>query len=235
VTGGAVRLGRELALGLAARGAAVAITYHSSSDAAAQTVAMIEKLGVEAIAISCDQRDEKHVLNAIRITLDRFGGLDVLVNSAAGFHRIPFDALDSAAWDRDLETDLRGPFLFALHSADALRAGSGGKIVNLVDIAGLRPWKHYLTYSVAKAGLVALTQCLARELAPEVQVNAIAPGVVLWPEAFTADQKEAALRRVPLHVAGSPADVVATMLYLIEGTDYVTGVVVPVDGGRLLD
>lgn len=234
VTGGAARLGRALALGLAGRGADVAITYRSSEHEAQTVLTELRKAGVRGAAVRCDQASEADVRAAVRWVVGEFRRLDVLVNSAAIFEKTPFESLDAAAWDRHLAINLRGPFLFALHAAPHLRADGGGKIVNLADIAGFRPWKGYLPYSISKAGAIALTQALARELAPDVQVNAIAPGAVLWPEEYTAEQREAALARVPLARSGSPDDVVATLLYLLEGSDYVTGTVIPVDGGRLL-
>ncbi len=234
VTGGAARLGRALALGLAGRGADVAITYRSSEHEAQTVLTELRKAGVRGAAVRCDQASEADVRAAVRWVVGEFRRLDVLVNSAAIFEKTPFESLDAAAWDRHLAINLRGPFLFALHAAPHLRADGGGKIVNLADIAGFRPWKGYLPYSISKAGAIALTQALARELAPDVQVNANAPGAVLWPEEYTAEQREAALARVPLARSGSPDDVVATLLYLLEGSDYVTGTVIPVDGGRLL-
>jgi NAD(P)-dependent dehydrogenase (short-subunit alcohol dehydrogenase family) len=235
VTGGAVRLGRAIALGLARRGADVLITYHSSSREAEAAVEEMRSLGVRAAAARCDQRREAEVRAAVQAELAAFGRLDVLVNSAAIFPRRPLAELDAAAWDEALETNLRGPFLFALHAAPALKADGGGKIINLADVAGVRPWPNYLPYSVSKAGVIALTHGLAKALAPEVQVNAVAPGAILWPGDYPEEQRRAVLARVPLARAGSPADVVNTILYLIEASDYVTGALIPVDGGRLID
>jgi NAD(P)-dependent dehydrogenase (short-subunit alcohol dehydrogenase family) len=235
VTGGSVRLGRAIALGLARGGADVLITFHASAHEADATVAEMRGLGVRAAAVRCDQRREEEVRAAVQAALDAFGRLDVLVNSAAIFQRKPFGELNGADWDEHLETNLRGPFLFALHAAPALKADGGGKIINLADVAGARPWPNYLPYSVSKAGVIALTQGLAKALAPEVQVNAIAPGAILWPDDYTEEQRRAVLARVPLARAGSPDDVVNTILYLIEGSDYVTGALIPVDGGRMIE
>jgi NAD(P)-dependent dehydrogenase (short-subunit alcohol dehydrogenase family) len=234
VTGGAVRLGRAIALDLAERGADVAITYHRSAAAAAAVVAASQALGRRAVAFACDQRRDPEVRSVVDGTLAAFGRLDVLVNSAAIFRRTPLADLDEATWDELLDTNLKGPFLFARHAAAALRRDGGGKIVLLADIAGMRPWAGYLPYCVAKAGVIALTQGLARELAPEVQVNAIAPGAILWPPDYPEEARRAVLSRVPLGRPGDPADVVATVRYLLDGSDYVTGAVIPVDGGRLL-
>lgn len=234
VTGGAVRLGRALAVGLARRGANVAITYHRSADAGAEVVGELRALGVRALAVRCDQRHEDQVQAALATTLREYGRLDILVNSAAVFHRTPFETLDAAAWDEHVDTNLRGPYLFALHAAEALREHGCGKIVNIADIAGFRAWVHHIPYSVSKAGLISLTQGLARALAPDVQVNAVAPGAVLWPEDYPEDLRQQLVDRIPLQRGGSPEDVVRTVLYLIEGSDFVTGAVVPVDGGRSL-
>jgi pteridine reductase len=233
ITGGAVRLGRAMALALAGKGMDVAFTYYRSRAAAADVQTAIREQGVRALALRCDQRAEDEVRRTVDSVIAEFGRLDVLVNSAAVFLRTPWESLDAATWDEILTTNLRAPFLFARCATPALKA-SGGKIVNIADIAGLRPWADYIPYSVAKAGVIALTQGLAKALAPSVQVNAIAPGAVLWPESFGPEEQARTLNRVPLGRAGSAGDVVNTLLYVLEGSDYVTGAVLPVDGGRLL-
>src|SRR5688572_17525659 len=139
VTGGAVRLGRAIALGLAGRGAAVGITYHSSAADADRVVAELRGLGREAAAVRCDQSRDDQVGNAVAAVRDSLGGIDVLVNNAGVFHRASFDQVDETAWDLHLDVNLKGPFLFARHAAPHLRASGQGRIVNLVDVAGFRP------------------------------------------------------------------------------------------------
>ncbi|MBI3911125.1 MAG: SDR family oxidoreductase, partial [Armatimonadetes bacterium] len=198
------------------------------------TVAEMQALGRRALAVACDQRDAGEVAAAVAEVERHLGDVDVLVNNAAIFRRTPFPDLTEDDWDDHLATNLKGPFLFARAVAAGMRSRGRGKIVNLADVAAFRPWPDYLPYSVAKAGLIALTQGLARALAPEVQVNAVAPGAVLWPPDYPEEAKRQFLARVPLGHAGDPADVARVVRFLIEGSDYVTGAVIPVDGGRLL-
>jgi NAD(P)-dependent dehydrogenase (short-subunit alcohol dehydrogenase family) len=232
VTGGAIRLGAAISRALAEREARVAVQYHRSADAAASLVREIEGAGGEALAVAGDVSRAEDVQRLVEATLTRFGQIDVLVNNAGIFFETPFPELSEEDWDRTLAVNLKGPFLCARAVAPGMLAQQRGKIVNIADIAAMRPWPRYLPYSVSKAGVVALTQGLARALAPHVQVNAVAPGPVLLPEAFTPEQREQALRNVPLGRAGSAEDIARTVLFLIEGPDYITGAVIPVDGGR---
>jgi pteridine reductase len=147
--------------------------------------------------------------------------------------RIPFEQTTPEEYDRVLDLDLRAVFFCTQGAAPALRA-AGGKVVNLADLSGFEPWPGFAAHSVAKAGVVMLTRVLARALAPEVTVNAIAPGAVLVPEEYDAAERERLARSTPLRRLGTPADAVAALLYLLEGGDYVTGEVLVVDGGRLL-
>lgn len=232
VTGGAVRVGKAIALALAARGATVAITYRTSADAAEQTVLELKELGGDARAVQCDQRIPDHVTAAVRSVESSLGPVDVLVNSAAIFERTPIDEVTLEDWDSHLEINLRGPWLFAQAVAPAMKARGQGVIVNIVDIAAERPFPNHLPYSVSKAGLVALTKGLAAVLAPEVRVNGVAPGAVMWPPDYPDEQKEALISKTPLQRAGSSEDIAATVLFLIEGSEFITGAILPVDGGR---
>jgi NAD(P)-dependent dehydrogenase (short-subunit alcohol dehydrogenase family) len=155
----------------------------------------------------------------------------VLVNSAAVFGRTPLDGCCLEDWDRHLEVNLRGPWLFCQGVAAGMRERGEGAIVNLADFAAERPFPSYLPYSASKAGLVALTRGLATALAPAVRVNAIAPGTVLWPDGFPEEQQRHVLAKTPMGRPGTPEDIAAAAVYLAEA-DYVTGVVLPVDGGR---
>jgi pteridine reductase len=160
------------------------------------------------------------------------GGLDVLVNSAAVMHRRSFEDTTPAQYDATLDLNLRSVFFCTQGAAAALRAARG-KVVNLADLSGLEPWPGFAAHSVSKAGVVMLTRVLARALAPEVTVNAIAPGAVLVPEDYDAEERERLARTTPLRRLGSPEDAVGALLYLVEA-DFVTGHVLVVDGGRLL-
>lgn len=234
VTGGAIRVGREIVLALAGRGAAVAVHYHRSEEPARALVAQIQDRGGRAAAFQADVSEAASVDRLMDCVLSHFGALDVLVNNAAIFQRTPFATVTEEEWDRTLGVNLKGPFLCARRAGREMLARGGGKIVNIADISAYRPWANYIPYCVSKAGVAALTQGLAKALAPTVQVNAVAPGAVLFPEAYTEEQRRSVIASIPMGRPGSPEDVARTVLFLVEGPDYVTGVVIPVDGGRLL-
>ena len=232
VTGGVRRVGQAIALALARRGAQVAVSYRTSAREAAATVRAIEELGACALAVRADLSRAADVQQLMRRVRQRFGRLDVLVNSAANFVRTPFERLTERDWDRAIDTNLKGPFLCALHASRLMRRG--GKIINIADWAGVRPYRDYLPYCVSKAGVLGLTKALAKELAPRIQVVAIAPGPMLAPEGMLPAARARVARRVPLKRWGSPQDVANTALFLIEGTDFMTGSAVFVDGGQLI-
>jgi pteridine reductase len=232
VTGGALRVGRAIASSLGRRGANVGITYLTSEPEAGETVAELCRIGVRAHAIRCDQRDPASVAAAVREIEVALGPVDVLVNSAAIFRHTPFPEATVEDWDEHLEVNLRGPWLFCQAVGPAMRLRGTGAIVNMIDIAAERPYPGYLPYCISKAGLAAMTRGLAVALAPEVRVNGIAPGEVLWPDGFPEDQKAALLEKIPLRRIGSPEEVAAAVLYLTESSDFATGVILPLDGGR---
>ncbi|MBI4343113.1 MAG: SDR family oxidoreductase [Candidatus Omnitrophica bacterium] len=232
VTGGAKRLGQLIALALAERGAHIAFSYRTSAQAARFTVKAIEQHGVRALAIRADLSRAADVRRLAEQVKRRFGRLDVLVNSAANFDRTPFETLAERDWDHALDANLKGPFLCALAAGRLMRRG--GKIINFADWAGVRPYRDYLPYCVSKAGVIGLTKALAKELAPRIQVNAIAPGPILPPHDMSVAARRRAARREPLQRWGSPQDIVNTVLFLIEGTDFMTGSTVFVDGGQLI-
>ena len=234
VTGGAKRVGQTVALALARRHAHVALSYRTSAREALRTVKAMQQLGVDALAIRADLSRSADVQRLIDKVRRRFGQLDILVNSAATFDRTPYDTLTERDWDRAIDTNLKGPFLCALYASRLMRQHGGGKIINVADWAGVRPYQDYLPYCVSKAGVIGLTKALAKELAPTIQVNAIAPGPILPPAAMSTSTRARIARRVPLRCWGSPHDIANTALFLIEGTDFMTGSVVFVDGGSLI-
>ena len=234
VTGGARRIGQAVALALADRGAGVALSYRTSASEAHATVEAIRRRGASALAVQADLSRAADVRRLIGCVAQRFGRLDVLINSAATFTRTPFASLSERDWDRALDANLKGPFLCALYASQLMRRHGGGKIINFADWAGLRPYRDYLPYCVSKAGVIGLTRALAKELAPSIQVNAIAPGPILPPAGMRAAARARIARRVPLRRWGSPQDLVSTVLFLIEGTEFMTGSVVFVDGGQLI-
>lgn len=228
VTGGGVRVGRAICEELARGGAQVAI-HCNSSLAPAQALA--EQLGNHAFVVAADLRDRL----ATEVMFDRVqsqsrsegGRIDGLVNSAARFTRTPFTELTDAQWDDELAVNLTAPqrcIRFAV-------ARGATAIVNLVDIGAWQPWREFAAYGVSKAGLLHLTRILARELAPTVRVNAVAPGTVLFPEDYDADAQARVLARIPVGRPGQPSDVARAVRYLLT-EPYLTGVCLPVDGGQ---
>ena len=234
VTGGAKRIGRAIALALAERGCHVAITYLSSHREAAATVTSIRQRKVRGWAVPVDQRDGDQVRQAVRKIHDHFGRIDLLINSASSFYPTPLEQVTEAQWTDLIETNLAGPWWFAQAVAPILKRQRSGKIVNIVDVAAFSPWPSYLPYCAAKGGLVTLTKGLAKALAPSIQVNAIAPGPILFPPNVSARERKQAIEKTLLKRCGSPADIVQAVLFLLEGSDFITGVILPVDGGRLL-
>jgi NAD(P)-dependent dehydrogenase (short-subunit alcohol dehydrogenase family) len=227
VTGAAKRVGREIALALARRGANVVVHYNTSGTEARRLVAEIKALGVDALAVKADQTNARQVRAAVR----KAGKIDVLVASAAVFRRTPFAKLTEEDWDFHLNANLKGPYLFALEAGRQMKTG---KMIFFADWAAIRPYRHYLPYLVSKAGIICLTKALAKELAPRIQVNAIAPGPVLLPPDFTEAEKLAVVNATLVKRIGSPQDIVNSVLFLIEGTDFITGHTLVVDGGRLI-
>ncbi|HUJ80047.1 MAG TPA: SDR family oxidoreductase [Nitrospiria bacterium] len=234
VTGGAKRVGRAIALALARRGAHVAFTYQTSRQEAQSLVRELTALGGKSLAIKADLRRAADAKGAVRAVVKNYGRIDILVNNAAIYPRTPWAKLDEKAWDEILTTNLRGPFLFAKAAGDRMLKQGGGKIINLADWAGERPYKDYLPYCVSKAGVIAMTKALALELAPVVQVNAVAPGPVLLPNDISPAGRRAVIAATPLRRIGSPEDVANAVVFLIEGSDFITGALLPVDGGRLI-
>jgi len=233
VTGGAIRVGKAISLELARAGADIVVNYNSSAGPAEETVAEIQALGRRAIAQQADVSQGDQVRKLVERAVSEMGRLDVLVNSASVWRRTLWAELDEAEWDRQIAVDLKGPFLCARMAAPHLAAHSDGAIVNIVDLSAFTPFLNFLPHSVAKAGLLNMTYALAMELAPAVRVNAIAPGPVLPPPDYTEQQLAASARRTLLKRWGTPEDVARAVRYLTEA-GYVTGVVLPVDGGERL-
>ncbi|MBA2341063.1 MAG: SDR family oxidoreductase [Pyrinomonadaceae bacterium] len=236
VTGGAVRVGRAISLALAGRGANVCVCYHSSEKAAHELVAEIENKGTgRALAVRCDVSKEADVRRMFERVRDAMGEADVLVNNAAIFPRRPVQELTEEDFDSVVNVNLKGSYLCALEAGRRMLAeNKAGKIVQIADVGGLVAWPAYTPYCISKAGVIMLTKCLAKAFAPLVQVNAVAPGAVLMEEGATEEEARAAVARNAIKRVGSPEDVANTVLFLIEGSDYITGETLIVDGGRHL-
>jgi len=234
VTGGAVRLGRAIAVALAQQGADVAITYNSSAGPAEAVVTEIAASGCRAAAFQADFSRTSDMARLVDEVLARFGHLDILVNSAAIFERGEWDTTTEENWDRHFAINLKAPFCLSQAFGRHVKArGTRGHIVNIADWRGVRPGTDHMAYTLTKVAVVGMTNSLALALAPEIQVNAIAPGLILSPpganEVFVA-RKAAAL---PLARSGSPEEIAKAVLYLLD-SDFVTGELLYVTGGEHL-
>ena len=232
VTGGAVRVGRVIALALAGRGAHVAITY-LPGEPGEQTAAEIASLGVQASALPLDVREPGATAALVEQVIARFGRLDILVNNASVWLKAPFLEITPAAWQAALDINLTGPFLLSEAAAPQMLKQQSGLIVNITDLSAFQTWPGYAHHAASKAGLVALTRVMAAELAPHVRVNAIAPGTVLLPEGAGEAKAQWAVANSLLKRIGHPEDVARTVLFLVD-SDFATGGVYFVDGGRAL-
>jgi len=233
LTGAARRGGAPIARTLHASGAAVIVHYRSSAAAATELVAELNAIRAgSAVGLAADLREVGRVRELASAARAAFGRLDILVNNASTFYPTPLGEIDEASFEDLLGSNLKAPLFLSQAVAASLR-DSHGLIVNLADIHGLRPLRRYAVYSAAKAGLIMLTRALARELAPEVRVNAVAPGPVLWDEAAADPQlQQKILERTPLKRPGSPSDVARAVRFFAVEAPYVTGQILAVDGGR---
>lgn len=232
VTGSAKRLGRAVALRLAEEGADVVIHYRSSKAEAQSAVTEIEKLGRRAVAIAADLGKAAEIKRLFDESAKHFGRLDILVNNAANFLPASMVSTTEEIWDASLDTNLRAPFFCAQAAAPLLRR-TRGVIINFADTGGLLGWPGYIPHSVSKAGVIMLTKVLAKALAPEVRVNAIAPGTITMP-GDPAEWEADFIKLAPLRRTGTPSDISEAVLFLIMHSKFITGQVLAVDGGRVL-
>jgi pteridine reductase len=233
ITGGARRLGSAIARRLHAGGATIAVHYRSSaSDADALVTQLNATRTGSAAAFCCDLLDVPAISTLVAAVTQRFGRLDVVVNNASTFYPTPLGTVTPGQFDDLVGTNLRAPLFVAQAAAPELRK-TRGLILNMADIHGQRPLRDHAVYSVAKAGLVMLTRSLARELGPELRVNAIAPGPVLWPEhGMTAELQAEIVGKTALGRSGSPEDIAQAAFFFVAEAPYVTGQVLAIDGGR---
>lgn len=234
ITGAALRIGRVLAHACADRGADLVLHYNRSGHAARTLQREIEAIGRKATLIHSDfshTATGTTIRRLIQKLYRQVRHVDVLINNASLFSPVPFGKIRERDWDPMLTVNLKVPFFLAQAIGMRMQKRGSGKIINLVDCMILKPPVNYLPYVIAKAGLQAATIGLARALAPQVQVNSIAPGPILAARGMTAKQKKSVTQRTLLKRFGSPEDIAAAVLYLIEGSDYVTGTMLSVDGG----
>lgn len=234
VSGGAMRVGKAITIGLAKAGAIVAIHYHRSKDEAEKTFSEVKKAGGTGMLIRGDFTRVSEIEKVVAACYREFERIDVLINNAAIYYRTPLGETSEQQWDELLTVNLKAPFFCSQAVAKIMKQQKQGKIINIADVAGIDPWPGYLPYCASKAGLIALTKGLAKALAPEIQVNAIASGTVLLQPDATAEYRKEIEGLSLLKRVGSPEDIVNTVLYLLQGSDFLTGAVIPVDGGRLL-
>jgi len=232
VTGGAVRVGRAISLRLAEAGFDLVVAYRSSAAPAETLSAELSATGRRCELVHADLADARAAETVVEAARDGFGRLDLVVNSASSFEPARLLDVDAPAWDTVMAVNARAPHLIVRAAADLLRAARGA-VVNIVDLSAFQAWTAFPHHAVSKAALAHLTRVQARALAPEVRVNAVAPGAVLRPEGWSAERWQAVARLAPLERAGTPEDVAAAVLYLAEAP-FVTGQILSVDGGRSL-
>lgn len=239
ITGAGGQLGGAIAVSLAGRGMACACHYHRSGDRAAEVVAAIGQAGGRAVAVQADLTDAGAAETIFR-SAETLGPVRVLVNSASVFQRQPLETFDAAEVASMLAVNLTAPLMLCHEFASCLRRqgvdvqnadDTLASIINMVDVAGVKPWGRYSPYCASRAGLIGMTKSLARELAPAVTVNAIAPGIVTWPGQMDPAEEQKQLAMIPAARFGRPADITRTIDFLLDNP-YITGQVVCVDGGR---
>lgn len=229
VTGAGHRLGRAFAVALAERGYEVAVHYNTSGDAARATVEIISGTGGTALAFQSDLTKPDGPQTLVDAVIRDMGSLNVLINSAAVMERTPLGEVSVEDWDRIFALNLRAPFFLAQAASGVMPDGS--TIINISDLAAFETWPTYIPHAISKAGIVRMTESLARVLGPGIRVNAIAPGAVLVPDDWDAEQSERFAESTPLKRNGDAADAVGAMLYLLDA-GFVTGETIVVDGGR---
>jgi 3-oxoacyl-[acyl-carrier protein] reductase/pteridine reductase len=230
VTGAAKRLGRAIALAAAANGADVAITFRESEREARAVVAALARHGVEALAVRCDVTDERSVQEMVKEVAREMGSIDVLVNNAANYETVEFEKIAVAQWDAIFASNTRGPFLVSREALPYLRKRRG-RIVNMGSLGGLRPWAEHAHYCSSKAALHMLTKVMAKALAPEIAVNAVAPGMIDLGERSSSAFMKKMVKQTPMRRNGTAADIAATVMFFATAPQFITGQVLAVDGG----
>jgi 3-oxoacyl-[acyl-carrier protein] reductase/pteridine reductase len=230
VTGAARRLGRAIAIAAAQNGADLAITYHNSASEARALIGALDRHGVRALAIRCDITDEVSVRETIKEVASELGGIDILVNNAANYETVQFAKLTVAQWDAIFASNTRGPFLVSREALPHLRKRHG-RIVNLGSLGGLRPWPTHAHYCSSKAAVHMLTKVMAKALAPEIAVNAVAPGMIDLGEKSAAAFMKRMAKETPMRRNGTAADIASAVMFFANAPSFITGQIMAVDGG----
>ena len=231
VTGGAKRLGKEICICLAKQGYNIAFTYLNSTEDSKRTEQELNEIGVKVARVKVDLTKSRDIKKFFNVGIRKVGTPDILINNASVFKRVKFSELSEEIFDEAISTNLKAYYLCSLEAATYMK--SGGRIINISSLGGIKPYKNYLPYSVSKAGVIMLTKCLAIELAPKIFVNSIAPGILNLPNEKQVKYlpKE---KKIPLHKYGMPNEITNYILYLIN-SKYITGEVMLIDGGKCLN
>jgi len=230
VTGAAKRLGRAIALAAAENGAYVAITYRESAREARALIEELALHAVEALAVRCDVTDEKSVREMVKEVAAELGGIDVLVNNAANYETVEFENITVEQWDAIFASNTRGPFLVSREALPYLRKRRG-RIINMGSLGGLRPWATHAHYCSSKAAVHMLTKVMAKALAPEISVNAVAPGMIDLGEKAAASFMKKMAKQTPMQRSGTAADIATAVMFFATAPQFITGQVLAVDGG----
>ncbi len=234
VTGGAKRLGRAISIGLAQKGARIAIHYNRSGEEAKDTLETITDKGGEGCLFQADLIREEEVLKVIQNVSNHFGAVDILINNAAIFEEGSFFTTTPENWDRHVNINLKAPFFLSQKFAEQVPENGKGKIIQITDFRGVRPGIGHFAYTVTKSALIAMTKSMAKVLAPHITVNALALGAILPPEGMGETYFEKKIEGIPLKQSGEPSDVVSAVQYLLEGAEFMTGTTLVLDGGEHL-
>jgi 3-oxoacyl-[acyl-carrier protein] reductase/pteridine reductase len=230
VTGAAKRLGRAIARAAAENGADVAITYRESAREARAVVAELAEFGVEALAVRCDVTDEQSVREMVKEVARELGGIDVLVNNAANYATVEFEKITVAQWDAIFASNTRGPFLVSREALPYLKKRRG-RIIHMGSLGGLRPWATHAHYCSSKAAVHMLTKVMAKALAPEIAVNAVAPGMIDLGEKSAAAFMRKMAKQTPMRRNGTASEIAAAVMFFATAPHFITGQVLAVDGG----
>lgn len=232
VTGGAHRVGKNISTLLAEKGANIVIHYRNRKTEAEALQEYLNNMGRDCLTVGGSIESESDWLNIREQVLKKYGRLDVLVNNAAIFYKTPFNTIQLKDWHNFLNVNLIGTALGCQVFGEVMVKQGKGKIINVADVSGETIWKDYIPYCTSKAGVLALTRGMAKALAPNVTVNAVSPGTVLLAEEYDEEEENRLIEKTPLRRVGSPVDIANTVAFLIEGSDFITGTVIKVDGGR---
>jgi NAD(P)-dependent dehydrogenase (short-subunit alcohol dehydrogenase family) len=232
VTGGGKRIGRAIALTLGRAGADVIVNYNQSKEEAQAVAREISAMGVRSVAMRADVSRPKQVASMFRAVEKRFGRIDLLVNNAGIFFPKSWDELEEKDFDRVLGANLKGPFFCAQAAGRMMMRQRGGNIINLSSLGGIQSWPNYMHYCASKAALISLTRTLAKALAPTIRVNSVAPGTIMFPDEKRDARIRKGIKDTPLAKTGTADDIAQTVLFLATQSDFITGQVLVVDGGK---